>query len=723
MTSFMTPAYDPWIVTASYLIAVMASYVALELARREHRRGRLEVWSLGGPVVLGTGIWSMHFIGMLAYQLPIELGYREGLTLLSWAAAVAVSAMALWIAGCGVLTRFRLASGSVAMAVGICAMHYTGMAALDMAPGIVWDPWLVGLSALVALVASAAALLIFQELRRRQRHQRPYQALAALVMGAAIAGMHYTGMAAAGVPEGTVCSSAGALGGQGLPALLALSTGGMLALTLLASLHDRASRLAQELQEANKKLQEQALQDPLTTLANRLLFEDRLQHAMARCERETDKRPQRKLAVIFIDLDGFKPVNDSFGHLAGDVVLKDAAQRLLAAARPSDTVARVGGDEFLLLLEDLDGITDATGVASRIIEQLGRPFELPTGHRPQISASLGIALYPDHAGTSKLVLNADAAMYAAKRGGGNTYAVYGPHMDGHAAEQLELQNELRHAIERGELRLHYQPKIDARTGRVVGVEALLRWQNSQHGMVSPSVFIPLAERFGMIVSIGNWVINEACRQMDEWSRSGFTTHIAINVSAYQLRQPDFVDFVHTTLLRHQVDASRLIFEITESAAIDDGEAARQTFERLRRIGVFLSIDDFGTGHPSLSNLRQLPAFQLKIDRSFVQDLESSAYSRAMVDAIVRLAHALGLSVVAEGVESDKQHMILADLGCDELQGFHFARPMEAANLPGWVAAWNPDLTASGQYEGKPPTQPAAQTEMPILATRVPAYEG
>jgi diguanylate cyclase (GGDEF)-like protein len=689
MAQFMDASYDPWVVAASFFIAAFASYVTLDLAKRERSDDRFGTlaWWFGGSIVMGTGIWSMHFIGMLAYTLPIQLGYQELLTFLSWVAAVSVSGVALWIAGSESLTLKRLFSGSSAMATGICAMHYTGMAAIDLAPGIIWDGWLVAASAAVALVASAAALQIFFWLRNRDERQLLFQVLAALVMGAAISGMHYTGMAAAGVPEGAVCLSAGAVRGEGLTTLLVLSTSGMLALTLLTSLHSKASRLAKWLQAANGELQKQAFLDPLTGLPNRLLFEDRLQQAIRRQERAAAQALQNRVAIMFIDLDGFKPVNDSFGHLVGDLVLKKAAERLRSAARAMDTVARIGGDEFLLMMEGVGEIADATVLARRVVDCLNVPFDLASDKQVRISASVGIVLFPDHGCADKLVVNADAAMYAAKRAGGSTFAVYGPHMDGDAAGQVALQGELRQALERRELSLHYQPKVDARDGTIVGVEALIRWRHSERGMVAPSSFIPVAERFGMIVTLGNWVVDEACRQMQEWSREGFMTQMAINVSTHQLRQPDFVDRLAGALRRHNVDPSHLLCEITESAAMEDIMATQRTFEGLSRIGVFLSIDDFGTGYSSLSYLRQLPASQLKIDRSFVKDLESSGDARAVVDAVVRLSHALGLRVVAEGVETAAQRTILVGLGCDELQGFHFARPMEARQLVAWVGAY------------------------------------
>ena len=707
LVGFMASSHDPLVVAASFAIAVLASFVTLDLARRvrtAQRRIALTWWA-AGSLVMGTGIWAMHFLGMQAFRLPITLGYTGLLTLVSWVAAVGASAVALGVASLPRFDARKLGLGAVAMGGGICAMHYIGMQAMDMSIAIVWDWSLVALSVVVAVFASASALSLFHLLHRVNSTRRPlYQALASVVMAIAICGMHYTGMAAASFPEGSVCLSANALGGPGLTAVIIIATGMLLISTLFTSIMDArlqstARLLTQSLQDsnarlqtANAELQQRAFADALTNLPNRLLFEDRLIHALLRLERANHHRVEERLGVLFVDLDGFKPINDSFGHAAGDAILRGTADRLRAEARESDTVARVGGDEFLMLLEDVGNAADCIAAANRVLASLSQPFEV-SGKQVQIACSIGVVVHPDHGDRTKLVANADAAMYAAKRAGGNCYAMFEPHMGSDASEQLELQNDLRQAIKRGQMSLHYQPKIDGKRGRINGVEALLRWNHPDRGMVSPMVFIPLAERFGIINQLGAWVIDEACRPMADWARSGLRMRVAINLSVHQLRESGLAERIGRALAFHGVDASQLLCEITESVAMEDTQATQRAFEGLASIGVFLSIDDFGTGYSSLNYLRQLPATQLKIDRSFVNDLEHQEDARAVVDAVVRLAHALGLRVVAEGVETSGQRDILLGMRCDELQGFFYARPMPPDMLLAWAQGDKPEGSA------------------------------
>jgi len=444
--------------------------------------------------------------------------------------------------------------------------------------------------------------------------------------------------------------------------------------------------LGAQLKQATAHLQRGPLSDTLTGLLSRHGIETALRKAALDAEGQG-----QRITVLAIGLDGFRSVNDSFGQALGDSVLRDVARRLVDAARTlheppkvvGHHVARLGGDEFVLLLQGHLDRAMIARAASRLLEALDGPL-ICEQHEIALSASIGIASFPEDGGASKLIGRANAAMHAAKEAGGSTYMTFEARMQDDARDRHELLRDLRHAIDNEQLELFYQPKIDAQSGQVTAAEALLRWHHPVRGTLHPDAFIPLAERHGLIGALGNWVIDDACRQARVWRQRGLKMRVAINLSVFQMRQNDLVERIQAALKRHGVNPQRLTCEITESVAMEDTQITQRTFERLGQAGIHLSIDDFGTGYSSLSYLRRLPATELKIDRSFVMDLETSADARAIVDAVVKLAHAVGLKVVAEGVESIGQRDILLELGCDEFQGYLFARPMSARALLLWA---------------------------------------
>ncbi len=631
----------------------------------------------GGALAMGVGIWSMHFIGMLAFSLPVELGYDISITALSLLVAILSSGFALWLVSQPRLPAWQLAFGALIMGAGISTMHYTGMAALRMQPGIDYDPMLFGASLVIAVGASAAALWIAFRLRQNTPHVRLARAGAAVVMGIAIVGMHYTGMAGARFSDGSFCGSLDGLSGKGLDNLVLITTLAVLAIALLTSILDarleaRTAELAQSLTLANRELTQLALHDPLTGLPNRVLLADRIDQAMHRVQEQGGC-----FALMFIDLDGFKPVNDAFGHHMGDLLLRDVALRLREDLRSQDTLARIGGDEFVLLVQ-LAEPDDALRLAARQVGLIARTFRV-ADHDLQISASVGIALYPGNGQSAEeLLMNADAAMYHAKGAGKNGYSFFDASMNSNARKQLQLLQDLRIAVEQRQFSLYYQPKFDAANGRPVGAEALLRWSHPIQGLLMPDTFIDLAEKTGLIIPIGEWVLNEACRQMREWYVLGYTDwRIAVNLSALQFCHTGLVQSVAKALETHQLPANSLTLEITETTAMSDADASMTVLQQLSDMGVDLSIDDFGTGYSSLMYLKRLPANELKIDRGFVRDLEHDSDDAAIVSAIVALGQALGLRIVAEGVETDMQQDFLTQLGCDSLQGYLLGHPLPA----------------------------------------------
>ena len=676
----VSATYSPALVFISLCVAILASYTALDLTGRiATARGRsVYLWIGGGALAMGFGVWSMHFIGMLALELPITLGYDLGLTLWSLLVAILSSGFALWLVSQPRLPALQLLFGALIMGAGISAMHYSGMAALRMQPGIDYDPALFSLSLLIAVGASAAALSIAFRLRKQMPYVRLARAGASIIMGLAIVGMHYTGMAAANFPQGSFCGAAiDGLSGKGLDTLVLVSSLAVLVIALLTSIFDarleaRTAVLATSLSQANEELTQLALHDTLTGLPNRILLADRISQAMA----ETTEQGGF-FSLMFIDLDGFKPVNDAFGHHVGDLLLREVALRLREQLRSQDTLARIGGDEFVLLVR-LNEPDDAPRVAARQVSLLSKSFRVGE-HDLQISASVGIALFPGNGLTAEeLLMNADAAMYHAKGAGKNGYSFFDVSMNTNARKQLQLLQDLRQALEHKQFRLFYQPKFDASTGQPVGAEALLRWEHPQQGLLLPEHFIELAEKTGLIIPIGEWVLNEACRQMRVWFDQGYTHwRIAVNLSALQFCYSGLVDSVVSALERHQLPANSLTLEITETTAMSDADASMTVLQRLSQMGVDLSIDDFGTGYSSLMYLKRLPANELKIDRGFVRDLEHDSDDAAIVSAIVALGQALGLRIVAEGVETDIQQSFLTTLGCDALQGFLLGEPRPA----------------------------------------------
>lgn len=684
----LASSYNPLLVLLSLFVAILASYTALDMAGRvvtAHGRAALS-WLIGGASAMGLGIWSMHFVGMLALNLPIPVGYDVGITLASLAIGIGASMFALWLVSRRELPWPRLVSGALLMGAGVAGMHYTGMAALRMNPGIQYDPARFALSIVIAVLASGVALWIAFRLRRQSRRVRALRAGSAVVMGVAIVGMHYMGMSAASFPFGSVCGAAhtGA-SAEWLALVIIIVTLAVLAIALIISVLDlrmeaRTALLANSLAAANKELAYLALHDNLTKLSNRVLLEDRLTQAIRTAERE-----KRRFALMFMDLDGFKAVNDVYGHHVGDLLLIDVAQRISARVRQQDTVARVGGDEFVVLAY-VDDPEDAGTLADALLEVVREPF-MAGGHELRVSTSIGIAIYPGNGGNQHdLLTNADAAMYHAKGLGRNAYSFFEPSMNADVHHQLQLVQDLRRAVERHELVLHYQPKFNAPNGPIMGVEALVRWQHPQRGLVPADEFIPLAEKTGLIVPLGTWVLDEACRQMAQWHREGRTGWtVAVNLSALQFGHAALIDTVRDTLERHALDPRSLTLEITESTAMRDVDASLQILQQLDAMGVGISIDDFGTGYSSLLYLKRLPASELKIDRGFVRDLAHDTEDAAIVSAIVALGQTLNLRIVAEGVETAEQQAFLTRLGCHSLQGYLLGRPMTAESLSAAMA--------------------------------------
>ena len=444
----------------------------------------------------------------------------------------------------------------------------------------------------------------------------------------------------------------------------------------VATLEDVSARKASEV-----RADALARVDPLTGLPNRLLMRERLAEALARLQRDGEA-----CAVLLVDLDRFKPVNDTLGHPVGDALLAKVADRLRSTVRPTDTVARIGGDEFIILQAGIGEAAHAQALARRLVDLIGRTY-MVEGHLLTIGASVGVALAPaDGVSADKLLKNADLALYRAKLDGRGTYRFFEPEMDARMQARRRLELDMRQALARREFQLHYQPQMQLDGDRLIGCEALIRWKHPERGMVSPLDFIPLAEEIGLIVPIGEWVIRQACRDAMTWP-AGMS--VAVNVSPAQFKSDRLVETIVSALTSSGLSAKRLEVEITEGVLLQESEKTLQTLHRLRELGVRVSMDDFGTGYSSLSYLRSFPFDKIKIDRSFVKDLSGKPDGDAIIRAIAGLGKSLGMTTVAEGVETQEQMQRIRDEGCTDVQGYLISRPIPADDLLQFFASHQP----------------------------------
>ena len=454
-----------------------------------------------------------------------------------------------------------------------------------------------------------------------------------------------------------------------------------------------------ERRQHDAELEYQASHDSLTGLPNRSLLRDRIEQAIAKARRDS-----HHVAVVFIDLDHFKLINDSLGHHVGDRLLLEVADRLMACVRGHDSVARQGGDEFVIVLTEQHDENETIAVVSRLLDAISQPW-VDEDQEYGLSCSVGISCYPnDGSDPDALLRCADAAMYKAKASGRSTYHFYTPELNQAISERLELENSLRHALERNEFRVYYQPRIEVASGRIVGAEALIRWDCPGKGIIPPDSFISIAEETGLIIPIGQWILQEACRQNSAWQRAGLPPiSVSVNLSPIQFRHAGLVESVADALDRAQLDPACLELELTESFVMHDAERINVAMQSLKALGVDIAVDDFGTGYSSLSYLKRFPVDRLKVDKSFVRDIDSDPDNAAIVRAIITLGHALGLKVVAEGVETRGHLEFLQQHDCDELQGYYFSRPVPASGMEAMLRDMTQDAFPSGTARDPDPS--------------------
>jgi diguanylate cyclase (GGDEF)-like protein len=691
-------SHNPFLVLLAYLVACAAGFGTLDMAERvghvENPTARRH-WRWLGAGCLAGGIWSTHFISMLAFQAPIAFHYELLTTFTSLLIALVASLFAMKTLSHTKVRLHQYLLAAVWIGIGIALMHYVGMSAMRSQAQMYFDSWLLLASIGIAMGASLAALLLSSYLRNGAGifHQLLKYA-ASLVLGAGIISMHFTGMAALQlvVPTGADLS----LRLDNNPIQLGLSVAVITLLVISSSISAaladkklqhkerdlrRVNALLSELDQARASLQQVAHYDALTSLLNRRGFnqvfaekvvENTVNHGM--------------MAVIFLDIDHFKRINDSLGHDAGDQLLTVLASHIKGSVRShADVVARFGGDEFCILIS-IHHRDEARHLAQRIMQKMKEPVEL-AGRRMVMTTSIGISLFPDDGQTcEELLKTADLALYQSKDAGRNSLNFFSSNLKTRATLELQLEEELRSALRTGtQLVLFYQPIFDMKLGKVSRLEALVRWQHPQHGLLAPDRFIEIAENNGLIADLDHWVLRQACHDLSLLTDRGYTDlTLSVNCSALNLERDELADEIEDALRFSGLAANRLELEVTENALMGNISSTLALLRQVRSLGVSLAIDDFGTGYSSLAYLKRLPLNTLKIDCSFIQDIPKSTADMEIVQAIIGMGHTLHLQVVTEGVETQSQFELLHGLGCDFIQGYLLSPAVAVSDIIGVV---------------------------------------
>ena len=660
--------HDLRLVALAAAMCLLACLTASALLSRARATGGwLRVtWLAIAGLEFGGGVWSLHFIAMLGFMPGVAISY--GVEETGWSIVVAVlgAFAAFWVALSGLPKAVRVAAGGALLTVSVGGMHYVGVIAMRLQGRFALDHRQVAMSLVACAVFGAAAVLATSDLRSVRR-----QLLLTTFLSLSVCLLHFTGMSAMSLQLGLgPDSQAGFVGSTTLAAVVASLSIALLICSLSLSIMDR--HLSDRSTREEQRYRTIAHHDALTGMANRVLFDIELTQTLHKARQQGTR-----VAVLCMDLDRFKFVNDLLGHAAGDHLLVAVAERLTRILRHSDVVARMGGDEFAIILPDVTDMADCTALAERIVESIRTPVLL---HDQQmvVGASIGIALYPQDGETGdELMRCADIALYRAKEDRRGTVRVFVPEMDATLQQRRMIERDLRAAIGGSQLEVYYQPLVNCGTGQVDGFEALLRWDHPTRGKVTPGEFIPIAEESGLIVPLGLWVLDNACRTAAGWQEP---LRVAVNLSPAQFKQENLAEQIGATLASSGLDPNRLEVEVTEGVLVDYPERAIAILLELRALGVRVSLDDFGTGFSSLSYLRMFPLDKIKIDRSFVTNLGADEKSAEIVRSIILLAHSLDLSVTAEGVETKEQLAILNSQSCNQVQGFYLGRPAPVGDL-------------------------------------------
>ncbi len=664
----ITQQHDPRLVATAGLICFLACFTAVNMLWRSksHHAAARAAWLTGAAFVFGTGVWTTHFVAMLAFRSDLLIGYHAFETALSLIIVCTGTSAMFWAFALGQHSSVLRASAGMLLGAVVGAMHFVGADAMRFNGSPLPDPIYIAAALSVGMLLAGLALLIGGGLKTTSR-----RLISAALLACAIVGLHFTGVSAITVVPGRSEVAEGLMLATPLLAVVVIAAATMILIVcLFSSFVDQY--LAWRTLREEGSLRHMAHHDFLTGLPNRLAFG----HALGAILQDAT-RQSVGCAVLCLDVDRFKLVNDLYGHQAGDEVLKRAAGRLQSLTRPTDVVARISGDEFVVAMAPGTDPDAASSLAVRLVTALSEPIILD-GQQISVGASIGVAIYPkDGTDAGELLRNADMALYQAKRDGRGTHRFFEPTMNERLRNRQNLEQDLRRGLDAGEFKLYYQPILQTESQRIIGYEALIRWDHPTRGLVPPLEFIPVAEEAGLIVPLGRWVLENACQEASLWSDG---LQVSVNVSPVQFQQPDLADMVVEILARTGFPPHRLELEMTENVLIQQADQALTTLEKLRAYGVRLSLDDFGTGYSSLSYLRRYPFNKLKIDRSFIQALSDGSGADVLARAIVALGHSLGMEVTAEGVETVEQYEFLEQESCNQVQGYLFGRPIPANQI-------------------------------------------
>ncbi|THV15671.1 putative bifunctional diguanylate cyclase/phosphodiesterase [Rhizobium rhizophilum] len=680
--------HDPVSLVAAVLVCVLGSFLTMRLfSRMRNTRGATRAsWTALTAIIGGSAIWTTHFVAMMGYEADVLAGYEPTATMLSLVLAIMVTGTGLSIAAATQRSPLIEAGGAV-VGAGIASMHYVGMSGYQVQGYLEWNSAYVAASLVAAgLFGALATSRVARPVTRFCR----YGGGLALVL--AIASTHFIGMTALTVvPDAVASMPANMLPESVMTVVLMFVTLLILAIGAMTYVIDRQSN-----KSAVERYRQLSLHDALTGLPNRVAFLERFGHLM-----QTPTARHERIYLFSFDLDRFKEINDVHGHAAGDTVLRVAADRMTRNLRSGEFVARIGGDEFIAVSARIFTTTEAENFARGIIAELNAPIEWQ-GVTLTVGTSIGVTVFPDAAeDVDDLLAQADIAMYRAKAAGSNNICFYDQSMDLAARERSALAMDMRTGLQRGEFQLYFQKQNNTQSGAVIGFEVLLRWRHPRRGMVSPVEFIPIAERTGFIMELGDWVLRQACVEAVKWRNP---LKIAVNVAPKQLANANLPQRVREILAETGLDPARLELEITESGIIADQQHALSIIRQLKAIGVKIAMDDYGTGYSSLSTLQLFPFDKIKIDRGFIDSVAENRQSAAIVRSTLILAQSLDIPVLAEGVENAEHLRFLQDEGCEQVQGYFYGRPQPLSAFQDIV---NPPAAAAEPDANSDAGQPSA----------------